>query len=329
MIVPSSVRQKYDFVAPYVDRVAQTVRDLVFAFCEERGFAFAARKKKIESISEKIETGRFSMWRQLDDIFGCAIIVPTLSEEAEAVEFLCASFQKVKLSRRGGTWKDPDVFRFDSTRFVGRLRLSKAVEDESELHNILFEVQVRTAFEHAWAVATRAFSYKADKTSWRRFRLAAQMKAAVEQLDALVVGYDSISEVLCEHKWPILSAKSQLEESIKCLIDEGVIASEVAPESWTRFCENLWKVVDGATNNDLAKKVEAAEKAAEVICRRARELGIGNFPRSITLLQYCVGCLVEEGIVSGPVKDYTPLITREFLDLFPSVRCLGDGFVFD
>lgn len=329
MIIPALVRQRFELAEPYIYRVSRIVRDIVFAHCEERGFAFLGRKKTLESAAEKIETGRFARWSELDDLYGCTIIVPTLAEEKGAIEFLSCTFEVVELRLRGGTMKQPDVFRFDSTRFIGKLKLDEEVKRESELCNILFEIQIRTAFEHAWLVATRTFAYKADQVNWRRFRLAAQLKASVEQLDALVVGFDAMAVHLSEHEWPVLSAKRQLEVMLKKLVEENVIPNELAPESWTRLCDTLWTLVDEAYPSPLPKKVESAQKASEIIEKRMRATGGQMFPRSITLLQFSLGTLVEEGVITKPIRGYTPLITQELLDHFPSIKRLGSGFEFD
>lgn len=329
MIVPSSIQQRFNYSEPYVDRVARLVRDVVFAFCESHGYAFVGRKKTASSVSEKIETGRYVSWNGLDDLYGCTIVIPTLVDEAPAIDFLEATFVKAELRRRGGTLKQPDVFRFDSTRFIGKVNLTEAQKEESELGNILFEVQVRTAFEHAWSVATREFAYKSDEVNWRRSRLAAQLKASVEQLDALVLGFDAMSGHLSEHEWPIISAKRHLEICLKKLVSDAVVPIEVAPESWARFCDNMWTLVDSTFSTPMSKKLESAQKAAEVVERRARAVAGTSFPRSITLLQFCLASLMEEGFINKPIKGYTPLITRELLDLFPVVQKLGAGFNFD
>lgn len=328
MIVPSCIQQSFDFSGPYIDRVAGFVKDVTFSFCEEQGFAFIGRKKSVSSVSEKIETGRYKRWSELDDLYGCAIIVPTLNREVDAITFLNNAFKRIELRARGGTLKQPDTFRFDSTRFIGRLKDSEASALDSRLGDVLFEIQIRTAFEHAWSVATREFAYKADEVSWRRARLAAQLKASVEQLDALAVGFDAISGHLSEHEWPVISAKRQLETCMKKLVADAVIPIEVAPESWTRFCDNLWTIVDAAIDNPTAKKLESAQQAAAIFETRARTVGGALFPRSITLLQFCLAALMDEGLLGKPIKGHTPLITRELVDLFPVVRKLGDGFDF-
>ena len=181
MIVPASVLQKHKYVRPYLEKLGQHVRDVVGGYCDRKGYAYAGRAKSSESLAEKIETGRYAKWSDLDDLFACTIVIPTLTDEPEVLEFLRQAFTEDRLERRGSTLKDPAVFRFDTTRFIGCLGPSE-IERNPVLATMKFEVQVRTAFEHAWSVTTHALTYKAGQVNWRHLRLAAQLRSAIEQL---------------------------------------------------------------------------------------------------------------------------------------------------
>jgi len=231
MIVPALVDRKYALIRPYVARAAEHVRDLVRGFCEEKGYAFIGRIKEADSLAEKIETGRFARWSDLDDLYACSIIVPTLAEEAGALSFLTERFEVNEIRGRGTTLQNPEVFRFDATRFIGQLRTDAIPAASDELRSIRFEVQVRTAFEHAWSVTTRAFAYKADRVDWRRVRLAAQLKAAVEQMDNLVAGFEGMVATISEQNWPEISAKKKIEEFFR----EQFESRGPAPEKLDHF----------------------------------------------------------------------------------------------
>src|SRR5438034_374725 len=116
MITPSEVNTKYDLVKPYLLPLQQRVRQTLSVFCEEKSFALVSRVKSLESLSEKIESGRYASWSEIDDLVAFAIVIPTLLEQETAIQFLEETFQQVALKRRGSTLKPPDVFRFDSTR---------------------------------------------------------------------------------------------------------------------------------------------------------------------------------------------------------------------
>jgi ppGpp synthetase/RelA/SpoT-type nucleotidyltranferase len=156
MIVPSAISRRFLELGPQLEILAEQVRDTVSRFCERCNFAYVGRIKKLESLAEKIETGRFCKWSDLDDLFGCAIVIPTLDQEDGVLEFLRGVFIEIQTKRRGSTLKSPDVFRFETTRFVGRLNPISDLEPNKPLYGVSFEVQVRSAFEHAWSVTTHA-----------------------------------------------------------------------------------------------------------------------------------------------------------------------------
>jgi ppGpp synthetase/RelA/SpoT-type nucleotidyltranferase len=87
------------------------------------------------------------------------------------------------------------VFRFDCTRFIGRLR-SPDENTRSPIYDIPFEVQIKSAFEHAWSATTHLLTYKSSEVNWSKLRLTAQLKAAVEQLDTLVLSFEDATKYI-------------------------------------------------------------------------------------------------------------------------------------
>ena len=149
MIVPAAVRHKHDTVLPYINQASIRVKDIVLTYCERQGFAYVGRLKETESLAEKIETGRFKTWSSLDDLFACCVVIPTPGDEDDVLAHLRASFVEVTCRSRATSAKDPSVFRFDATRFVGRLKPDSVPAASDDLLSVNFEIQVRTAFEHA------------------------------------------------------------------------------------------------------------------------------------------------------------------------------------
>lgn len=276
-----------------------------------------------------METGRFSRWSEIDDFYGCTIVVPTLKEERGAVEFLQKGFQEVELKARGTSRKDPQIFRFDASRFVGRLKPTDTSDETSPSYNVAFEVQICTAFEHAWATTTRSIAYKSDAVDWRRIRLAAQMKAAVEQLDGVIMSFDALTPSIASHNWPETNAKALLEKGMKELINDGFVPREVEPLSWMRFCENLWAIVQGSIGRGEHNNEVATRLALDAISTSAKALEKDRFPRSITLLQFCLGELAKADVIARPIHRYVPLVTSELRTLYPSVEKLGHSFCLD
>ncbi|AJY11613.1 hypothetical protein K6W16_12275 [Burkholderia dolosa] len=326
MIIPAQLVQKHNLYKPYLEKVEQRARERIFNFCNAHGYAFVGRLKDTESLFEKIETGRFDSWSKLDDLYGCSIVIPFLDEEEQVIQWLKDQFDVVEIKLRGTTLKDPAVFRFDATRVVAKLRSSDFAA-HSELTKISFEIQVRTAFEHAWSVATHSLAYKGERVDWSRLRLAAQLKASVEQLDMLVLGFDGAANAIHKQKWPDVAIRARIEQVFRSRFDEGTLPLEIRPLSWMRFCENVQRLII-STSKDAVKGAVAerfVEKRLETIEAALDQVGAA-YPKSVSLLQFCIGTLANAELITGPLKGYIPYITEELRSLFPKTTIAGIGF---
>ena len=67
MIYPPILDRQYQQYRPLVDIVATRVKSTMLNFCDDKGYALTSRIKTIESLAEKIETGRFKKWSELND----------------------------------------------------------------------------------------------------------------------------------------------------------------------------------------------------------------------------------------------------------------------
>lgn len=326
MIIPAAISQKHELVKPYLSVVSERVRDVVRNYCENQGFAYIGRTKDSDSLAEKIETGRFTSWSDLDDLFACAVIVPGLSDEPRVLEFLRGSFIEVECKAKGESKKDPSMFRFDSTRFIGRVNPATLPQASNDVLSVKFEIQVRTAFEHAWSVTTHAAAYKGVKVDWRYMRLAAQLKASVEQLDQLVLGFEQSANFISSQRWPRVQQLERIHSFFEEQYLSGMLPPIATPKSWSRFCENLYSLFSSLCDrHDLDEMIELGLNAISSELSSSRSC----FPMSISLLQFCQGALAKNKLVKKTSKRYVPLITDELLQLFPDSRVYGQGFRFD
>ncbi len=125
------------------------------------------------------------------------------------------------------------------------------------MFHLTFEIQVRTAFEHAWMATTHALAYKPDRVDWRDLRLAARLKAAVEQLDDLVAGFQETAGRISEQKWPEIAAQRSVAEFFLEKVKNGLIPPEMAPASWFRFSGNLVTIVRKTAKGAKFGEIEA------------------------------------------------------------------------
>ena len=322
MIYPSILERKYNEYAPFVQEVAKRVKSTLVNFCESKGYAFSSRIKSIESVAEKIETGRFKSWSNLDDLFACTIIIPTLSHEEDVIKFCQDVFEikpKPRIIKRGQNKKSPDTFKFDSTRIYTQLKKEDNIDLNNQLniYNITFEIQVKSAFEHAWAVSTHDLVYKSPEIDWRRLRLAAQIKANVEQLDTLILAFEQTSAIIKENDYPEIKIKNKLAREIKNLFQTGKLPDELKPKDMNRFCDNLYRLVvagDKEINNQEIQKI------ITLIKTEVQATSFAQIPRSLSLFQYLLTILIRNKIVEFPIDKYYYHITDELTTHSPDLN---------
>jgi ppGpp synthetase/RelA/SpoT-type nucleotidyltranferase len=315
MVASSELRQRFEIAMPHINALAKEVRLVLLTFCEERGFAFQSRLKTLESLAEKIEAGTYSGWSDLDDLFACTIIVPTLNEEAIVAEFCDQAFLFQSAKRRGMPDKSFEVFRFDATRLYYRLKPPTGEDvDDVERYRLLFEVQVKSAFDHAWSTATHALTYKSNRIDWRRLRLSAQIKAMVEQMDMAIIGFEAIAPLILENPDRRLEIKKRVGEIFQHVIDLRKLPPENLPKDLSRFVDNFVDMVR-ACGKQAGDAVSVAEQLAAIILVKRVE----EFPRSVSLLQYCFAEATLNSIIRSVRNNYATPVTDELLSLYPHV----------
>jgi len=324
---PEAVRQAFSRVEPLLEEVQRYVREtLERNYCRRQGYIFIGRQKTVSSLAEKLDGGRIAAWSHLDDLYACTVVVPTSTHEEGVVRKLDASFQRVVLKTRSDARKAPDVFRFDGTRWYGRLRDEAAAERQPGVGEQLFEVQIVTAFEYAWIAVTHDLVYKGDSVDWRRLRLAAQLKAAVEQIEVLIGAFDTASTAIQESPWQETAAKTSIVARFRLLAGDGLVPETVRPASWRRFADNVFALV--RTYEQNPRKIEAAVcELLDAIDADLRGATPFELPISGTLFQYVVA-VVARSDTPGTLDHFTVVPSRELLDFY-GVTGLPKLFVFD
>jgi ppGpp synthetase/RelA/SpoT-type nucleotidyltranferase len=332
MIILKTLQQKYGDDNPHVRIIGKKVNDTLISFCEKNHFAYTYRYKEVESLAEKIETGRYPTWDSIDDLFAATIIIPNLNKEPMVIEFIENVFVKNEIKRRGSTFKAPDVFRFDATRIIAQLKPSS--NEKQRIHELKFEIQIRTAFEHAWSVATHSLIYKSDKINWNAIRLSAQIKASVEQLDMLISGFSEVDKHIVTHKWPDINYKEQILNFVMESLDNNKIPDELRPKDLTRFAENMFALLKSSkswprNDFDIQKSTDFLKDIFETLSIEINSYNLSNFPRSISIFQFCFGVLIDKDKLKLPLKKYIPIITEEFESLFPKMKTISERFCWE
>lgn len=327
MPTPESIREAYDRGDPAVRDVGRYVRETLEPYCRAQKYLFTDRFKTKESLTEKLEGGRIDAWSKIDDLYACTIVVPVATHEAGVLRKLTTSFDQVDSRTRAATKKAPDVFRFDGTRWYGKLRSEATQTRQPGVGDLTFEVQVITAFEYAWIAVTHDLVYKSDSVDWRRQRLAAQLKAAVEQVEVLIGAFETASDAVAVSAWPETDAKSAIIERFKLLVADGSVPESILPTSWRRFADNVFALV--VSYEKSRYKVPAAvDKLLGVMETELRQASPTVLPNSGTLFQYVVSVVARED-TDGSIAEFTLVPSRELSDLYGVVSNLPRAFTFD
>jgi ppGpp synthetase/RelA/SpoT-type nucleotidyltranferase len=326
MAVPSRVRIAYESVESAALAIAAQLDQTVGAFAARNGYMFTGpRLKTLSSLSEKLESGRFTNWSDVDDLVACSVVVPTSRHERSVIAFLDMVYEQRELRLRNTVQKPPDVFRFDATRYVGRLRAESVSDLPSGSDGISFEVQIPTIFEHAWQVVMHDLVYKSHDVDWRKLRLGAQLKAAVEQLDWIIASFQSSAEAVSLSYHPETELRNRIVLLCKGLIDAGLLASELEPESWSRFADNTLALVLSYSNryrleNDVAMLMSAV----------VRRLIDSESPGSVSgsLFQLLLGEVHRKPTKEASLDRFV-IVDSEELRTFHGVDVIPKPFAFD
>lgn len=159
----------------------------------DKNWHFVSRLKGEESFALKVEAGICDENLIIDDFFACTVVVRNSTEIAAATKIIEENFD---VERRRPVSPDktksrPTEFQFDDLRMYARLKPGYA--GASEIHSVVFEIQVKTFLQHAWAIATHDLTYKTDEVNWARFRVASQIRAMLEHAELSIERFDSLA----------------------------------------------------------------------------------------------------------------------------------------
>jgi ppGpp synthetase/RelA/SpoT-type nucleotidyltranferase len=255
MKINSRIRDLYEACDERYRRLGEEVREKLAPRCEEKGWFYRARVKKLESFALKLETGRIETPAEAEDFFACTIVVPTQAQIEDAEELVNSLFDKS--GRRPEfddvTSKEASNFVFDDLRLYVKRRESASSRNE-DLTGLIFEVQVKTILQYAWGVATHDLIYKSDTVSWPKARIAYQVKAMLEHAELAIAEANELSRAASVAKKD--GRTSQVLKIIGSI--ERLWPEDALPSDRKRLAENILVVltIAGKEPDDLAPLVQ-------------------------------------------------------------------------
>lgn len=255
---------------------------------------YESRVKDLQSFALKVETGRFINPTEIEDFFACTLVVTNASEIDAADQLICNNFalNNRRPERANWTHKPPDSFPFDDLRLYVTLGEDPTMP-ESDLDDILFEIQVKTFLQHAWSIATHDLVYKSDAVNWSKERIAYQIKAMLEHAEL------SIQEAELLARSPLLAKQNQQTAGIQRSIDllKNHWNADELPQDIRRLAKNIYQLLDA-----LGVKVPRLDQ----ILRSEKEKTMGNLP--LNLSPYGV---IVQSLFRHEKSKMVSLLTRE------------------
>lgn len=234
MKVIQSIDVIYDSQKEFNELLQKKV-DETFNNIKDKSWHYISRIKSKESFALKLETGRYSDASNLEDFFGCTLVVENLDQIKTAQKKIRDNFvivyQRPKSERF--THKDPSSFQFDDLRVYAKIKEPDYLP-VTPLSSLLFEIQIKTFLQHAWSIATHDLIYKAEEINWPKERIAFQIKAMLEQAELAISGVNNLINL------PEVSKNNTESSELKKILKfyNEHFQKEELPSDIVRLCKN-------------------------------------------------------------------------------------------
>ncbi|MGN6618261.1 MAG: hypothetical protein ACTHJ5_13890 [Ilyomonas sp.] len=212
MKVVRSITTLYSEQLAINEKLAKIVDKLIPSIKSKR-WHYESRIKSKESYALKLETGRYYKPEKLEDFFACLLVVENTIKIKSAIKQL-KPYLKIHYRRPvddSFTHKGSDSFVFDDLRLYVTLKPTSA-RPKGPLHEVLFEIQIKTFLQHAWSIATHDLIYKSSEINWARQRVAYQVKAMLENAEVSIEKASTVKKI---RGIPLTNEKVELQNEVK------------------------------------------------------------------------------------------------------------------
>lgn len=304
MKIPPSFEQAYNEILPTLEQLEGVVRPRVQEIAQKYNANYTGRIKSEESILIKAEKeGVEFPFSQINDLFACTIAVPNSLVIEQVCSDIEATFELVEIRQRS---VKPEEFAYNDLNLSLKIKPDFYNSGKRYL-DIIFELQIKTLLQHAWAQANHDVIYKARKRSWGLARIASQLRALLEMADSALANLEKTADILQGSiDYPQYEDMNRLATVLEKTWD-----SRRLPSDLLRAAQVIDKYLKLA-NLSIEDLTSLLDKDEYIKYTQANSL-----PPTHTI--FIILYLEKWGDMRPRLKSQKLLITREMLDLCPSL----------
>lgn len=279
--------------------------DNTFNVIKHHKWHYESRLKELVTFALKAETGRFLKISELEDFLGCCLVVENSTTLSIAEKLICEHFNVIERRPKikNFTHKDPSSFIFDDIRLYAKLKKEDYLPDR-EFDDCIFEIQLKTFLQHAWAIATHDLVYKGDCYNWANNRIAFQVKASLEHAELSIFSAQEMAKRID------ISDNPEYKKINKILKVLGKHWShDSLPQDTVRLAKNVFNILQMANINlnELSQVCQSSEL-------------IGSQPL-LSLSPYqaiCISCMIYHTEKMQNIADKKIFLSTEALEHIPT-----------
>lgn len=305
---PAALASAYAELRPLLVKISEYVRDRLKSELHGHGetVLLESRVKAIQSVHQKLQTGRYASLRDVEDLAGVKVVVLRRREIATVAEIVESSLQLLEEKERV---VEPSVFRYRE-RHLLVVPPADYLDRNPDLQGLRVEVQLTSVVQHALDQATHDFDYKGANVDWARLRLVAQLRAVLELVDNMLDGTEE-SAALMEKAVQFPPELRRQNEIL--VVMTGVFADDALPSDRRRLAETISALIYAAgievgelhdlltRNADLleATSITPLDCVIGVLMRERKDLLLGEYGARLLISDELRSLCVEASDVPG------------------------------
>jgi ppGpp synthetase/RelA/SpoT-type nucleotidyltranferase len=225
MILPASFEAKYAELRPHLEFLAEQIDGQLRSVLSSIETAFIlSRIKEPESVLLKLQRGDVSSLLEVDDMVGLKVVVPHPGDLSRAYASVEQGMTVVRVVN--ADVGRPEDFPYREPHVIVRLPDAVATR-HPEAGQLMAEIQITTYLQHALQESVHSVAYKGELFSWRRWRLAAQLRGTLELADNVLEQVAEVAKLQGDPAYPPFDERNRIVETCREVFREVELPSDL------------------------------------------------------------------------------------------------------